>query len=92
MDKGASPYDEGYILHYDEGDYSLEKDIPALIRTPDDKVHTLLEDETLHSLSFRYYGDSGRWYVIAEANGIMNPFKELKPGMKLIIPAYGLIE
>ena len=35
------------------------------------------------------YGDSGKWYIIAEYNNIINPFTELKGGMVLMIPAYG---
>ena len=90
--KGASPYDSGYIVHYPEGDYSLERNTPTIINSPSDKIHTLKEGETLQNIAYQQYGDSGKWYIIAEANQIGNPFRELKSGMKLRIPAYGLIE
>jgi hypothetical protein len=91
---GKDPYEGAYVLQYEDGDYSLEKNIPKIIRSDHDKVHTLLEDETLHSVAFKYYGDSGYWYYIAEANNIINPLseEEIYPGRKLIIPLYGILE
>jgi nucleoid-associated protein YgaU len=49
-------------------------------------VHTLLEGETLQSVAFRYYGDSGLWADIADANNIIDPFTEVYRGKQLIIP------
>jgi len=89
---GTSPYDKAYIIQYDEGDASLEKDIPTIITSDMDTIHTLKDGETLHNLAFAVYGDSGKWYILAEANHISNPFTELKAGMKIRIPAYGIIE
>lgn len=86
---GASPYDNGFTLNYGDGDYSLES-YPLLIpSSPNDFQHTLKEGETLQNIAYRYYGDSGKWYIIAEYNNIINPFTELKGGMVLMIPAYG---
>lgn len=86
---GASPYDNGFTLIYGDGDYSLES-YPLLIpSSPNDFQHTLKEGETLQNIAYRYYGDSGKWYIIAEYNNIINPFTELKGGMVLMIPAYG---
>lgn len=86
---GASPYDNGFALNYGDGDYSLEAYPPNIPISENDKQHTVKEGETLQNISYRYYGDSGKWYLIAEYNNILNPFKELKEGMVLIIPAYG---
>lgn len=75
---GASPYDKGFTLNYGDGDYSLES-YPLLIpSSPNDFQHTLKEGETLQNIAYRYYGDSGKWYIIAEYNNIINPFTELK--------------
>lgn len=86
---GASPYDGAYAIKYKNGDVSLEVDPPSIGRSTSDKQHTVLEGETLQNIAFRYYGDSGLWYIIAEANVILNPFEEVTPGQILIIPAYG---
>ena len=86
---GASPYDNGFTLKYGDADQSLES-YPLLIPSyPNDFQHTLKEGETLQNIAYRYYGDSGKWYIIAEYNNIINPFTELKGGMVLMIPAYG---
>ena len=67
---GASPYDNGFTLNYGDGDYSLES-YPLLIpSSPNDFQHTLKEGETLQNIAYRYYGDSGKWYIIAEYNNL----------------------
>lgn len=86
---GASPYDGAYALKYAEGEYSLETNPPVVPIAQEDLQHTLKEGETLQNIAYRYYGDSGKWYLIAEANKILNPFKELVDGMILRIPTYG---
>ena len=77
--KGASPYNNAYALKYNDGDYSLEAKPPVVPESPND----------IQNIAFRYYGDSGKWYVIAEANKILNPFKELEMGTLIRIPIYG---
>lgn len=91
---GRSPYTSGFVIKYDDGDLSLERKIPVVLYSNSDKIHTLKDGETLQSIAYQYYGDSGFWYFIAEANGIMNPFNEneLPIGKQLIIPLYGLKE
>lgn len=39
-------------------------------------------------LSYRFYGDATLWWAICLYNGIINPFKELIPGMVIKIPDY----
>ena len=86
---GDSPYKNAYALNYGDGDYSLEAPIPSVPSSSNDIQHTVKDGETLQNIAFRYYGDSGKWYIIAEANGILNPFKELKSGTLIRIPSYG---
>ena len=90
--KNSSPFNKGYIVQYSDGSYSLEKHQPVVITSDSDTIRVLKPDETLHSLAYEIYGDSGKWYILAEANNIGNPFTELKEGMKIRIPAYGIIE
>ena len=87
--KGASPYNNAYALKYNDGDYSLEAKPPIVPESPNDIQHTVKDGETLQNIAFRYYGDSGKWYIIAEANKILNPFKELERGTQIRIPTYG---
>ena len=74
---GRSPYDDAYIIKFPNGDLALERN------------KAVLEGETIQSIAFRYYGDSGFWGVIADANDILNPFEDLHADMQLIIPNYG---
>ena len=85
---GASPYDGAVALKYDEGDYSLEVTPPLVPNTSNDKQHTVMDGETLQNIAYRY-GDSGKWYLIAEANNILNPLAELEPYQLIRIPMYG---
>ncbi len=87
--KGASPYNNAYALKYNDGDYSLEAKPPVVPESSNDIQHTVKDGETLQNIAFRYYGDSGKWYLIAEANNILNPFQELEPYQILRIPMYG---
>lgn len=86
---GDSPYKNAYALNYGDGDYSLEAPIPSVPSSSNDIQHTVKDGETLQNIAFRYYGDSGKWYIIAEANGILNSFKELESGTLIRIPSYG---
>lgn len=86
---GDSPYKKAYALNYGDGDYSLEAPIPSVPSSSNDIQHTVKDGETLQNIAFRYYGDSGKWYIIAEANGILDPFKELESGTLIRIPSYG---
>lgn len=86
---GDSLYKNAYALNYGDGDYSLEAPIPSVPSSSNDIQHTVKDGETLQNIAFRYYGDSGKWYIIAEANGILNPFKELESGILIRIPSYG---
>jgi nucleoid-associated protein YgaU len=48
-------------------------------------VHRIQKGETLDRISARHYGDSTKWRLIAEANGITDPLT-LRPGAFLSIP------
>ena len=86
---GASPYDSAHALKYEDGEYSLEANPPMVPSSSNDLQHTVKDGETLQNIAYRYYGDSGKWYLIAEANQILNPFKELEMGTIIRIPIYG---
>ena len=83
---GASPYDSTVLVKYSNGEVSLEPMRPSVFKSSSDIQHTVVEGETLQNIAFKYYGDSGLWYLISEANNILNPFEELTDGQIIRIP------
>ena len=83
----ASPYDNAKIIDYPDGSYSVE---PTGLggETPGKSNYTVKDGDTLQGIAHTLYGDSGLWYIIAEANGIQNPFDESQfyAGQLLNIP------
>ena len=82
-----SPYDNAEIIDYPDGSYSVE---PTglngdLITT---STYTVKDGDTLQGIAYFLYGDSGLWYVLAQANNIQNPFNENEfyAGLLLNIP------
>lgn len=81
-----SPYSDSYGLSYDNGDVSLERVPYTHTSSDNDCIHTVMDGETLQNLAYQYYGDSGLWDIIADANGVINPLTDVTPGLILIIP------
>lgn len=81
------PYSNAVAFDMGDGDISLER-IPfrAGITTHINSIHTVKEGETIQGIAYQYYKDSGRWVEIADYNSIYFPFRDLKVGMKLLIP------
>ena len=57
--------------------------IPA---TPAGYTHTVTSDERLDVIATRYYRDPLRFWLIADANGEMDPEELLQPGRGILIP------
>ena len=70
---------------YDEGDYSLDRNPVIYTDSPDDVYHIVKEDDTLTSISHKYYGTGRYWYIIADKNNILDIFY-LTLGSMLVIP------
>ena len=52
-------------------------------------IHNIKETDTLDKLAFHYYGRPDLYWIIADANGILDPFIDLKENYNfLYIPAY----
>lgn len=81
-----SPYENAYVIQYDNGDITLERLSYEYVPSNNDVYHTVIEGETIQNIANRYYRDSGLWYIIADVNSIYNPFTEIIPGTKLLIP------
>lgn len=70
---------ESYLLEYPQDDAGQQLYNPILA------THIVKEGETLQSIAYQYYGDSGYWYRLVAFNNIINPF-ELKPFTRIFIP------
>jgi hypothetical protein len=49
------------------------------------RTHTVVEGDTLASISFREYGAATKWRALAVANGLDDPMR-VRPGTELLIP------
>lgn len=81
-----SAYKNHLLLTYFEEKESDMVRLPYVYK-PDtrDKTHIVLEGERLDMIAYKYYKDPLKWYIISDANDIINPF-ELILGQELIIP------
>lgn len=88
MESKTSPYNvqDSYVVKYPDGESSVERIDKTFILKPSNRTHIVLEGETLQSIAFQYYGDSGRWGDIATFNDIIDPFS-LEAGDNLQIPS-----
>lgn len=90
MDSDIYNYN-AYIITYDKDRQSSLERVKNvyLIKSNEDKIHTVIESERLDTISYKYYGNSKYWWVLADANDLkdtlINPF-ELKSGSNLLIP------
>ena len=74
-------------VEFEDGDIILERQSAVLnVNQTFRAQHTVLEGETLASIAYQYYGDSGYWVIIADINSIYEPLDDLKAGMQLLIP------
>lgn len=78
-------YDDGLIVAYDDGSASLERLPPDYVYDLTDKIHTVRQDEKLTDIAHFYYKKSRLWFIIADANKILDIFN-LEVGTDLIIP------
>ena len=83
----TDPYLNSVVIDFNDGDLWLERQPVNLLAIDDyQAIHTVMEGETLQSIAFKYYGDSGRWCDIADINSIYDAFEDLEEGMQLYIP------
>lgn len=79
-----NPYTNSVIIKLNDAEFI--RDRVETTTTNSQRFHTVMEGETIQDIAVRYYGDSGQWFRIADANNIYNPFTELEIDMQLIIP------
>ena len=79
-------YSNSYILEYEDSVNLLKRTrIKSSGRNPNDRVHHVIEQESIWNIAAKYYGNSKWWWVIADVNLIENPF-ELPIGDVINIP------
>ena len=85
-----TPYMDSYPIDYQDGDVSVERrGVDGLPAHTQRSIHTVKDGETIQSIAYQYYGDSGYWGIIADVNRIYDPFEDVVADMELIIPFYG---
>ena len=86
-------YAKGAIITYEDGTSSAVRakisNVILVNQVP--KSHVVVEGQRLDQISYKYYGSNKFWWIIADVNDIadnlINPFSDLVPGTKLIIPS-----
>jgi nucleoid-associated protein YgaU len=54
--------------------------------TPASFRHRMSANERLDLVAFHFYGDATRFWLIADANPVMDPEELLEPGLEILIP------
>ena len=83
-----NPYAKVAYINLGDGDIIVERKVLSSSEVNKVKYHTVKDGETLQSIAFQYFGDSGYWGDIADINNILFPFEELYSGMQILIPDY----
>lgn len=87
----TNAYTDSYRIIYEEGDESLERRPINHQEDIDDVIYTIKEGDSLTNIAFKFYNSSNLWFLIADANNIINPF-ELELGTNIIIPNQQIYE
>lgn len=74
--------DVGFKQITDEGQYPRQN--PTSGGSPDERIRTVREGETLMLIAYEEYGSSSAWRQLADHNGIADPLRP-QPGQQLIV-------
>jgi len=80
-----SPFKQANIITFPDGYSILHREKIIHTAQVDDHYHLVTEFDTLGAISFKFYGTSKYWWIIADVNGIDHPLI-LETGNTLIIP------
>ena len=81
------PFDDSYILQYDEGDYSLQRVTNVWTTSQTSIEYQVKDGDTLQNICHRFYGDSGYWMRLADFNSLDWPL-DLPAGLIIHIPRW----
>jgi len=84
-------YSDSYIINYKEGDRSLQRREIEHLGDINDKFHVVKQGETLTSISYKFYKNPRLWFIICDANTILNPL-DIESGDELLIPNLDIYE
>lgn len=84
-------YSDSYRIIYEEGDESLQRRPINHREDINDIVYTIREEDTLTRIAFKFYSNPLLWFLIADANNIINPF-DIEIGQNIIIPNQQIYE
>ena len=80
-----NPYSTGSVFTFDEGDSVLDEGDFDYVKSTRDRYFTVVQGDTLWSISFEAYGNSKWYHAIQKANGIDEAYS-LEIGTSLLIP------
>lgn len=89
-------YENIFNVYQDKDDkyfYNILQTVHFPSNLPDSyfDLYTTTYGESFPVISYRVYGDIRLWWVIAHANNIMNPTREISPGIVLKIPKISVV-
>ena len=87
----SDTYTDSFRIIYPEGDESLERRPINHKEDINDSVYTIKDGDTLTNIAFKFYDEPNLWFLIADANEIINPF-DLEVGKNIIIPNHQIYE
>ena len=85
-------YQNGIIYQFEDGKNLLDREPVNIEPTLSDDYHTYIKGQELDQLAYLYYKDivpdpSKFWWLIADANNIVNPLDlDYLEGTEIIIP------
>ncbi len=80
-----SAYNQFLVAKFSNGQLSLDRQPYQYRPSSKDRTHIIVEGERLDTIAFKYYDNSTLWYILADVNGIINPF-DLTIGDEILIP------
>ena len=85
----TSRYNFAALYRDKDGDYFGTRQLIKLSPHPSDTFHQVTDADSkrIDLIAYKYYKDVRLWWVIADANDVLNPL-ELQVGSILRIPSY----
>ena len=77
---------EDEIIYDNEKMYGIRKRVSS-VKNIDDSMYPVKNGDTLKSIAYDIYDDARLYWVIAEFNKIIDPFKKLIVGTELMYPS-----